>query len=839
MQNTIKINTKNELFKVADDLYGLFFEDINRAADGGIYPEMIRNRSFEDSLIPGGCSIDKTGKIYLNEANWPGAFNHGEGMDDWKEKVPHTDIPGWYSKNAKMQLEKKDVLNSKRECSLKVDFEKNGSIFNIGYAGVPVKKEDGYKFYMFLKSNKDVNIKVSLESKIGVLYGEDTKTIIKNDDFIKKDFYIVASETDYDGVINISADQECEVTIGFTSLMPEKTYKNHGLRIDLVNILKGLSPKFLRFPGGCVVEGLTKETAMRFSNTIGEVWERPSHNLMWHYRTTNGLGFHEYLQLCEDLDMEAMYVCNCGISCQARRGKEFDIETTKEFLEEALNAIEYAIGKSDSKYGKMRALAGHEEPFKLKYLEIGNENWGEEYTKRYEMFYKEIKNKYPEIILISNAHTEKDGLPTECVDEHYYSTPEFFMENENKFDDYDRKGPDIFLGEYAVNGGNTIASMECALAEAAFLTGVERNQDIVTLSAYAPLLENMDYAAWKPNLIVFNNHEVYGIPTYHVLSLFAKYKGEKVVETKLETLKNPPKYKGVPGIMCEKPGLIIKNAKINRKTESISRTIYGEFDIENEQYILKKGGDMHPFTGKSKEWNEAFETFIRGNNTHRKSDERDFMWVTFGDVDYEEYEFEADLKFESDNVVTISSWNFHPETDAGCNEPKDLGWNLGSVRNQIWKIENNKGVTDVKGFFDFNKPDPEKTDLNIDYTKFNNYKVIANNFGFECYINGQLVQKKVHQLHSIINSVTTTTKDEIITKLVNVTDKEIDVLIELDCDIQSDIKVEIIQGNLDEVNSMESKNNISAKSIIFDKGEKSFVYPVKQYSINVLNMLKR
>lgn len=276
--------------------------------------------------------------------------------------------------------------------------------------------------------------------------------------------------------------------------MPDNTYMGHGLRTDLVEKLKGMSPKFMCFPGGCIVEGTTPSTAMRFRDTVGPAWERPSKLFVWHYRSTLGLGFHEYLQLREDLGMEPLYVCNCGMTCQGRKSVLLEGEALDEMVQDTLDAIEYAIGSKESKWGRLRASMGHPEPFKMTYLEIGNENWGPDYEKRYNMIYKKVKELYPQIKTIANEHVEKNGCPAECVDEHFYNTTEFFAERVNYYDDYDRKGPKIFVGEVAVN--DYMGQLYAALGEAAFLMGIEKNQDIVTLASYAPLFENVNYRAW-------------------------------------------------------------------------------------------------------------------------------------------------------------------------------------------------------------------------------------------------------------------------------------------------------------------------------------------------------
>ena len=837
MKNTVQIHTNKVRFPVSDDLYGLFYEDINRAGDGGIYPEMIRNRSFEDSLVPAGAVVDEKQKVYINRGGWPGAFNHGEGMDDWAEKVPYTPIPGWYCDGAEMELCADDTLNAKRERSLKVRFHENGRIWNIGYAGVPIKKGDVYNMYMFVKVSADCKMTVTLESADETVHACDSVAVSACEEWRRIDFLLTADGEDHDGRAVISVDKECEVLFGFTSLMPADTYMGHGLRRDIVQFLKDSHPRFMRYPGGCIVEGFSFETALRFSNTIGPVWERPSHNLMWHYRTSNGFGYHEFLQLCEDLDMEPMYVCNCGMSCQARVAEYFDDDTVDEFLNEALGALEYALGPADSKYGAMRAAAGHPEPFKMKYFEIGNENHGPEYNKRYEKFYNALKAAYPDVIYISNSHTERDGLPTEFADEHYYSAPEFFLENDDRFDSYDRSGPKIFLGEYAVNGGNTIASVECAIAEAVFLAGVERNQDIVRLTAYAPLFQNADYTAWKPNLIVFNNHAVYGIPSYHAISMMAGNRGREVLESKTEGDMHPPLYRGIPGIMCEKPGLKFRNARVNGKPVDITKTVYGGWTVCDDEYTMINADRPHPYVGKSEEWNRAFEEFRnRGRRPGQRGD-RDLMWVAFGDEDLEEYTFEIDVKCDADNPFTLSVWNYHPETDAGCNEPRDPDWNLFSVRRQIWRIENGKGSVEERRWF--GGAEPETVDIGIDHSRYNTYKIVASRGGYECFVNGQPVQKKTLEVHPAIYSVATADGDTVILKLIHAGADSVDVEIDLDCDICAEVGLQVLSGELDEVNSFDFPNNIAPKYSTLDCGARTFTYTVPGNSVNILTMKKQ
>ena len=530
----LKIKTKERRFETARDLYGIFFEDINRAGDGGLYPEMLRNRSFEDSVLPEGYIQQEDGIHVKTVSGWLDEFCNGEGLCRWVKgnNISETEIPAWYTHNAKMELELTDTLNEHRDAALRIQFEKDGSLTNTGYCGISVKAGESYSLYLFAKAKEEIGLDVAIEYQGKVLTGNSL--VVSGQEYTRYDMKLTAADDCHEAQLTISCKEGGEILLGFISLMPDNTYMGHGLRTDLVEKLKGMSPKFMRFPGGCIVEGTTPSTAMRFRDTVGPAWERPSKLFLWHYRSTLGLGFHEYLQLCEDLGMEPMYVCNCGMTCQGRKSVLLEGEALDEMVQDTLDAIEYAIGSKESKWGRLRASMGHPEPFKMTYLEIGNENWGPDYEKRYNMIYKKVKELYPQSKTIANEHVEKNGCPAECVDEHFYNTTEFFAERVNYYDDYDRKGPKIFVGEVAVNEGNYMGQLYAALGEAAFLMGIEKNQDIVTLASYAPLFENVNYRAWYPNLIRFNNHQSIGIPTYYVWKMFGQNRGEYVVRSEDE-----------------------------------------------------------------------------------------------------------------------------------------------------------------------------------------------------------------------------------------------------------------------------------------------------------------
>ena len=843
--NRMNIRTKNVLFPVSDQLYGLFAEDINRAGDGGLYPEMIRNRSFEDSLPPDGCTVDDKKEIFITRNGWPGIFMNGEGLPAWRDSVPETAIPGWYGENVEMQLDLEDPLNENRKAALIADFAQDGRLYNIGYKGIPVRPDTGFNFHMFARASKKMIVTVSLQGQDGQVYSQGSMHVTTAESYEKYSVSMIAEGHDDQAVLVLKTNEPGALHLAFTSLLPAETFKCHGLRKDLGEMLAGLSPSFLRFPGGCIVEGFSEETAMRFPNTIGPAWERPGHQLMWYYRTTNGLGFHEYLQLCADLKVDAMYVCNCGMSCQGRGPEYFDGDTVDAMLQEALDAIEYALGNEESVFGAKRIEAGHLKPFPLKYIEIGNENFGPEYRERYLRFYEVIKENYPDLVLIANEHTEKHGLPADVVDEHFYNSADFFIGQVNRFDHYDRGGPKIFVGEYAVNSGEWAGTMAGAAAEAMFLTGIERNQDIVTMTAYAPLMQNISYAAWPTNLIVFDNHQVFGIPSYHMLALMAANRGKDVVELSAQFDQEYPRPYGVPGILAEKPGLKFKNARLNGQPVTVSREIYGTCEADGHAYKtkVKRREQRLSFEGCSK-WANELEAF---QNQQRESaglpDFEEMTFLTFGEQDSTSCVFEIDLKFKDDNPVMLSIWNHRPVRAGEKTRPDDDNWSMHSVRRELWTIRDGVSRTEDKRYS--RRPGQDDHDMlsgtpvEIDYRKYNTYKIICRDNGYDCYINDILIDRKDLPQQPALSAVATTDDDQVIIKLVNGSAQEKTVEIKLDCMVEREGEAEVLTADSPQaVNSMENKECVTAVTVPLPNIGQQFTYTALPSSVNVLKLKK-
>jgi alpha-L-arabinofuranosidase len=507
-------------------LYGIFFEEINHAGDGGLYAELVRNRSFEDADTPDAWTL------------------LGDG--------------------AKMAIDTANPLNPRNLRSLRWEIAGSASLVNEGYWGIAVQRGKRYRFTMYARCDGQFRgaLTVSLQSADGQVYAQRTLRGFGKD---WKPFTstLTANGTDPKARLVLTANGDGALWLDMVSLIPVDTFKRrpNGLRADLAQMLAALKPSFVRFPGGCFVEGDRMQNALRWRDTLGDVAERPARWCVWNYTSTQGLGLHEYLLMCKDLGAEPMLVVNCGMACQYRNGDHIPLNELDEWIEDALAAIEYAIGPPTSKWGALRAKNGHPEPFPLRFVSIGNENWGPLYEERYARFYDAIKARYPQIQLIATAPVK--SRPIDILDEHYYSTPEWFILNANLYDRYDRNGPKIFVGEYAVTAKCGTGNLRAAIAEAAFMTGFERNADVVVMAAYAPLFVNVNDRTWNPDLIGFDSARCYGTPSYYVQQLFSRYRGTHVLPTRVQAPNAlTDAYRGAVGLGTWETQVEFRNLKV-------------------------------------------------------------------------------------------------------------------------------------------------------------------------------------------------------------------------------------------------------------------------------------
>ena len=523
-QVKINVDVANPGVKVSPNLYGIFFEDINHAADGGLYAELISNRSFEDS--------DNT-------------------TPTWRTKA--TD-----GATISTQLVSKALLNNAQGKALQINVaarqNATASLVNEGFWGINAVQGRTYKLSLWAKGSYKGGVKARLVSADGKsVYAETAVDAKMGKKWSKFTAELTANANDPKAQFELVFDGKGTVTLDVVSLFPP-TFMNreNGLRPDLAQLLYNIRPKFVRFPGGCYVEGQeSPENAFHWEKTIGPIEERPGHkNVNWRYRTSDGMGFDEYLQLAEDLNAKPLYVVNVGLW----HGGMTPVDSIQPWIDECMNALEYANGPVTSKYGALRAKNGHPEPYNIEYLEIGNENnqpdpalQSDHYYERFKKFKDAVLAKYPNMHLIGNVVAWGDDNPTwdsnesvELLDEHYYRNPAWFAENFRKYDGYDRKGPEIYVGEYAVTQGfGNMGSLDAALGEAVYMMGIENNSDIVTMASYAPIFANLNDRMWAPDMIQFTSDRVFGTPSYYVQNLMANNVGTRVLNVKQD---NPYSY---------------------------------------------------------------------------------------------------------------------------------------------------------------------------------------------------------------------------------------------------------------------------------------------------------
>jgi alpha-N-arabinofuranosidase len=439
---------------------------------------------------------------------------------------------------------------------------KGYELINEGFRGMGIKKNETYDFSIYCANPLGISkiIAELIDEKNRVI--GSTSILPSALDWTTYEASFKAIETAKKAQLRLRFEGKGSIDIDMVSLFPQDTWKGRkkGLRKDLVGLIKDLNPGFLRFPGGCIVEGRTLSQRYQWKKTVGPIEDRTSlinrwntefnHRLTPDYYQSFGIGFFEYFQLSEDLGAEPLPILGCGMACQFNTGELVPMEELGPYIQDALDLIEFANGSIETKWGKLRHEMGHPKPFNMNYIGIGNEQWGPEYIKRYKEFEKAIKAKYPEIIIVSGSGPFPDGdffeygwkqlkeLNAEIVDEHYYRSPEWFRTHADRYDYYDRKGPKVFAGEYAAQSV-AIASPEnennwdCALSEAAFMTGIERNADLVTMTSYAPLMAHTEGWQWKTDLIWFDNLTCYGTPSYYVQKMFGQNSGTHLLNVLL------------------------------------------------------------------------------------------------------------------------------------------------------------------------------------------------------------------------------------------------------------------------------------------------------------------
>lgn len=538
MLSAIKVNANEKLFPTGD-LYGIFFEDINHAADGGLYAEMVQNRSFEF------CDVDN--REYTPMTAWELVGRDGG--------VAHGSVESVYPLNVH-NTHYLRITNASRHG---LDVEGTVAAVNSGYnSGLPYRKDAEYRFSMFAR--RDVCLKekveIRLESKDGIVYGSADITV-DSPEWKKYTAAIVSSAEDYEGRLAVVVHGAGSVCLDMVSLFPADTFRGreNGLRPDIAQFLADMKPKFMRFPGGCLthdgdVDEHARDAMYRWRNTVGKLEERATKRDNWGYNQTYGFGYYEYFLFCEDIGAKAMPVLPGAFN--PHRQYWVPMDEMQPWVDEALELLEFANGDVSTKWGAVRAEMGHPAPFNIEYIAIGNEEVDEGFFERYPLFHRAIAEKYPNVKILNTAGPAPAGIGFDrgwessrkwgsyAVDEHYYVAPDWMIQNYDRYfsDFYDPNGPKVFLGEYASRN----STFYNALCEAAYMTSFELNADKVALTCYAPLLCNTDYVNWNPNLIWYDNHRVYGIPSYYVQKMYSVNQGDVTLPVSVEVTPDDDAY---------------------------------------------------------------------------------------------------------------------------------------------------------------------------------------------------------------------------------------------------------------------------------------------------------
>jgi alpha-L-arabinofuranosidase len=547
--------------RISPTMYGVFFEDVNYGADGGLFGELVKNRSFEfpDPLM-----------------GWREIKNVAAGSLQVLDQNPFTAANPHYLKIAS-------------------DAAGGGyGVANEGFFGIGAREGEPYLFSAIIRSGdaRKTSLRIQLVNPAGRVLAQ-AKLADFTSRWTRYSATLLPTATEPRAQLQVILESPGQIDMDTVSLFPKNTWMNRpgGLRKDLVQWLADLKPGFVRFPGGCIVEGRHLATRYQWKNTIGKPEDRRLLINRWNiefrhrpapdYYQSFGLGFYEYFLLCEDIGAQPLPILNCGMACQFNSGELVPLDQLEPYIQDALDLIEFANAPPTTTWGQKRADMGHPQPFNLKFLGIGNEQWGPQYIERYERFAKAIKARHPDIQLIASAGPRPADdlfrflwpklrdLQADIIDEHCYDRPEWFFDNAHRYDAYDPAGPKVFMGEYAAQSVKTVSpdnrnDWRCALAEAAYITGLERNAAVVTLSSYAPLFGHEQGWQWRPNLIWFDNLASYGTPSYYVQQLFSLNRGEVVL---------PASIAGQPAPSSKQPGLYVCASRRNTPGEIIIKVV--------------------------------------------------------------------------------------------------------------------------------------------------------------------------------------------------------------------------------------------------------------------------
>lgn len=832
-------------YEISDTLYGLFLEDINHALDGGMYAELIKNRSFEygpaagKSNLHGWTTTDATGEAL--------SFQAVNGTED--NSCLHEQNPTY----CRITNTGSDYLG----------------IYNKGYLeGMSLTPGEDYLFTMYLKSaSYTKQVQITLLDEAGNIYAQDYLTP-EGTAWSKYQLTLTPS-TDFgteSTQLRMAVEiQSGTVDIDMISLMPADTYKGTSIRKDIGEMLESLNPSFLRFPGGCVIEGKDLESMYSWKDsigngasltidgvtTVGDVAVRPQGRSIWSgtqahpYYTTYGIGFYEFFELCESLDCLPVPVLNAGMTCQIQSSKyivySLDSDEFKQCVQDALDLVEFCRGDETTAWGSVRIAMGHEEPFRLKYIAIGNEQWQSEYFQHYRAFveaFNQAAEENPQMygdieLIVANSTTsgdrvgwnyvsdcnDYDDYRTTLVDEHYYESPSFFFTNTHRYDSYDRDSQaSVFLGEYAAQSN----TLEAALSEAAYMTGLEKNGDIVKMACYAPLFGNKTQNQWTPDLIWYSNDSVHGSVNYYVQKLFAHNKGTTNLPTSLEIgeYASSSALSGKVGLGSWQTSVAYDNLTI---TDNATGEILYSCTFDDEAVL-------EDFTQHEGDWAIEDGRLVQ-YNTDSPADTNTGDVVYVGDTDWKNYTLTVEAE-----ILEGAEGFLIPVCVENSNN--NIFWNIGGWGNTVGCLQI------VTGGSKSGQISGTVKNMNLTHGKIYTIKLVVEGDKITGYLNDmKYLEYTYTTAQSLYETASVDENGDIILKVINTTDTVayIDtVLKDFNPDaFESTAQVTVLSGDsLSAVNSFEEPEKIAPVTLTWEIGE-AFTYEAPMYSVNIIRILKK
>lgn len=775
---TLNVNVGDRGPVIGDRHYGIFFEEINHAGEGGLYAELVKNRSFEAKTSSEGWTATGT---------------------------------------ASSKVVTDGLLNNVQRHALQVTFGKEGDgVKNSGYWGMNMVKDRTYTLSFWMKAGSYTgSITAVLQTAGASDIGSAKVSKVKDgaNGWAKYEATITATGNDAKGALALRADKAGVVTIDEVSLFPP-TFKDraNGCRPDLAQMLADMKPKFMRFPGGCYVEGGER---FEWKKTIGPIEERPGHQCHWNYWVTDGFGFHEMLQLGEDLGAEPLFVVNIGMG----HGWTVDYNNIGEYIQEALDAIEYCNGDESTTWGAKRIANGHPEPFNLRLLEIGNENYqanaseqSDHYAERYKQFHDAIRAKYPEMVLIGNVEswgtdnpTWRNSNPVDVLDEHYYRNPDWFVNSYSKYDSYDRTGAKIYAGEYAVTSNfGTNGHLTAALGEAVYMLGMENNSDMVVMNSYAPIFVNENDQTWKPDMIRFNSSECLGTPSYYVQKLMANYVGKQNVRWTEEG--NLGAANNKMGLSTWSTAATFDNVKI---TDANGNTLFADdFSSSNPAWTAPSAGTWSVANGVLTQSSESMQGAIYANST------------VLGDS----YTIELDATKNSGQEGFLIAFNYR-DAQNYC------WWNLGGWNNANHAIEVCTNGT---------KTSYGKVSGSLQNGHTYKVKIVVAGTAVKCYLDGELIHditlpasRSVYVASAIDEPAKT-----LYIKIVNPGSASVPTTINVACaDMLSCAATVLTSANGTDENNMSNPTKVApTESEPAIESAKKMIYTAPAYSLSILRI---